>query len=138
MPTPFPLFVFILGMLFACFFLHTPHPAFAQANYYNADQDDTDTAVTPGEEEAPQPTTLTVTSIEKCYKQIGREDALDIQRNFVKPYQECQRRLALKLKKATEKPVPETKKDAKPEPEIPQGFYRVPAKEKGESSEHNN
>jgi hypothetical protein len=78
----------------------------AHGNYYNPDLEEAKAPAkdkTPDAEAAPPeekegPKTLTITSIEKCYAQLSREDALDIQKNFIKPYQECQRRLALKLK----------------------------------------
>lgn len=67
--------------------------AWAQANYYNAD-------VPPAPAAAPEPTsrTVTVTSVEKCYAQLPAEDVIDIKTNFVKPYEECQKRLMRKLK----------------------------------------
>ena len=71
------------------------------------------------EEEIPSAKSYTVTSIEKCYAQLSREEALDIQQNYIKPYGECTRRLALKMqKKSAEKPAEEA-------PVKRDGFYRV-------------
>lgn len=76
--------------------------ALAQENYYNAQR--------PAPETPPEATeniqkgkNITVTSVGKCYQQIGRAEAVEIQKNFIKPYRECQRRLALQIKKSQEK-----------------------------------
>ena len=75
-------------------------PAQAQTNYYNADQQPAASGSAAAENEnAPPSHTVVVTSIQKCYAQLGHAEALDIERNFVKPYEECQRRLVIKLKK---------------------------------------
>ncbi|MBI3440570.1 MAG: hypothetical protein HY052_02000 [Proteobacteria bacterium] len=85
----------------------SPIVAAAHDNYYNSSQHD-DAAPSPDQNTdmlSPDQTkpeaakTLTVTSIQKCYSQLSRQDALDIQRNYIKPYQECRRRLELKLQK---------------------------------------
>lgn len=80
------------------------HPARAQ-NYYNEDTapaagSDADSQADAGAQGADVPAshTVVVTSIEKCYAQLSRADALDIEQHYLKPYEECQRRLALKLK----------------------------------------
>lgn len=62
--------------------------------YYNAGGD-----AAQEEKEPSQGRNVTVTSVRKCYAQLSREDVLDIQKNYIKPYQECQRRLAAQLKK---------------------------------------
>ena len=113
-------------------------PAGAQENYYNPGKlavDNPARGETPDAQggfvgtEAPvagqevdAAKTFTVTSIQKCYAQLGREDALEIQKNYVKPYQECQRRLALKLKKTPGMKAGEVDGQA---PEKPGNFYRV-------------
>jgi hypothetical protein len=66
---------------------------------------------------APKPKTFTVTSVQKCYEQLGKEDVADIRKNYTKQYQECQRRLAEQTRKkqtlkAGEKKKPETGKAA--------------------------
>lgn len=66
--------------------------------------------------------TLTVTSLQKCYDRLDREDALDIQRNYIKPWQECQRRLSLKMKKEAENRKAE--EDSRPAP-APRNYYQV-------------
>jgi len=112
--------------------------AAANENYYNAETGAQAAAEAPdeaaaGEEyagdeeqlpeiETPQPAkSFTVTSIQKCYERLGREETLDIQKNFIKPYQECQRRLALKLKKERE----EKAAKANDKPEKRRGYHRV-------------
>ena len=96
-------------------------PAGAESHYYNAEP--SKPAVTkPEEAEAPPAKSFTVTSIDKCYAALGPEDALDIQRNYIKPYQECQRRLALKLKKAAEQKAGTVPQNP---PAAAHGFYRV-------------
>ncbi len=117
-------FIFIaLGGLISC--CCGASVAQAQANYYNAGEADTPAAT----EEAPPPLqTFTVTSISKCYAALSRADALDIQRNFIKPYQECQRRLALQLKKKQQQQSKDgaaKDKPAETPASAPQGFYRV-------------
>ena len=64
----------------------------------------------------------TVTSIQKCYESLGKEDALDIQKNYLKPYQECQRRLMLKLQSKQEAKPGEAKEDS---PDKTHNFYKV-------------
>jgi hypothetical protein len=70
-------------------------PARAQTGYYNAD---TPPAAAEEDDSAPASHTVVVTSIEKCYVQLGPAETLDIEKNYTKPYEECQKRLALKLK----------------------------------------
>ena len=95
--------------------------ASAQMNYYNADE-----AEEKASTEAPleKAKSFTVTSIQKCYDLLSREDVLDIQQNYIKPYKECQRRVALQIKKKQEE-----KKDAdsknKSSSKKQHGFYRV-------------
>lgn len=95
--------------LFITAFLFLSAGAFAQENYYNAEEEfvpAVEAPELPAAEEPPPPArSVVVTSVQKCYAQLSREEALEIQKNFVKPYQECQKRLAAKLKKKQEKKV---------------------------------
>jgi hypothetical protein len=81
---------------------------------------------------------FTVTSVDKCYAQLSREDALDIQKNYTKPYQECQRRLALKLKNekwSKNKPGTKTGDSQDSQPKNPENFYRVQKKEENKTQD---
>jgi hypothetical protein len=113
-------------MIIAGALLSQAAPAAAQNNYYNpgdAVEKKQEAPAEAGEESK----TLTITSIQKCYDQLTRKDALDIQKNYIKPYQECQRRLELKIKKEQWlKDKPATAQD--PVPEKPENFFRVQAK----------
>jgi len=98
--------------------------ASAQMNYYNADK----AAAKASMEDPPEKAkSFTVTSIKKCYDLLSREDVLDIQQNYIKPYKECQRRVALQIKKKQKE-----KKDAdvknKSSSKKQHGFYRVQKK----------
>lgn len=104
----------------------TGRPAAAQVNYYSGD------AAPPapagdGGGEVPAAKSAVVTSLQKCYAQLGREEALEVQMNYIKPYQECQRRLARKLKEKQQAAAGE-KAAAAPRDAAPAaagGFYRV-------------
>ena len=111
--------VFIFYFLFTAFCLSAP--ASAQKNYHNIDK--TETEKTPPKKAK----SYTVTSIQKCYDLLSREDVLDIQQNYVKPYKECQRRAALELKKKQKEKI---KADAKKKSSLKaqHGFYRVQKK----------
>jgi hypothetical protein len=124
-------------LLIAALFLSPAH-AGAQGNYYNADEPAAATeggGKESGEGEKQASNSYVVTSIQKCYAQLGREEALDIQKNYIKPYQECQRRLAEKYKKehdkkpgdekATDAKNGDASKDETPEKEPDHGFFRV-------------
>jgi len=76
-------------------------PSFAQTGYYNADQKPA-TADADADKAVPAAHNFVVTSIGKCYAQLGHDETMDIERHFDKPYQECQRRLALKIKQQHE------------------------------------
>ena len=106
------LFVMIISPAVLCLSL----PAKAQSNYYNTDkQDDEQPAAAADDDAAPPSHTVMVTSIEKCYAQLDRAETVDIERNFIKPYEECQRRLAIKLKKKQQiKVAPDSKDKAAP------------------------
>jgi hypothetical protein len=126
----FKKYALIVLLTFCCFHAETVR---AEPNYFNADAEEETAAPEaqiPAEDPAPPSRSFTVTSIGKCYAQLSREDRLDIQRNFIKPYQECQHRLALKLKKKAGEKTEEAKDkkdaDAADKPaETTQGFYRV-------------
>jgi hypothetical protein len=65
----------------------------------------------------------TVTSVQKCLDQLDPADAADIRARYVHPYQECQKRLRLKLehkKQAEAKAAAET-----PVAPTPRNFVRV-------------
>ncbi|MFH1158021.1 MAG: hypothetical protein V1721_03945 [Pseudomonadota bacterium] len=101
--------------------------ASAQMNYYNADDA---MAAEPAEapEDPPEKArSFTVTSIQKCYDLLSREDVLDIQQNYIKPYQECQRRAALNLKKKQEEKKAADAKDESSSKKQ-RDFYRVQKK----------
>jgi hypothetical protein len=79
-------------------------PAYAQGHYSidpdaaSPAADDADDNAS-AEERAPPPShTIVVTSIEKCYAEIGHAEAMDIEQHYTAPYEECQRRLALKVR----------------------------------------
>ena len=110
---------FVFCLLFTAFCLSAP--ASAQKNYHNIDK-------TGAEETSPKRAkSYTVTSIQKCYSLLSREDVLDIQQNYIKPYKECQRRVALELKKKQKEKI---KTDAKKKSSLKaqHGFYRVQKK----------
>jgi|GEM_PF-1958449 len=68
--------------------------------------------------------TATVTSVKSCLDELPPEDAAEIRRNYLKPYQECQRRaqaLSVKRVKAGEDAEKPTPKEA----ESPRNFIRV-------------
>jgi hypothetical protein len=127
---PLLLLAFTAGLFFRAL------PAQAEGGYYapaeqRADRpvidekqsarEDAEAKGTAPEPEPGAANTFTVTSIEKCYAQLSREDALDIQKNYIKPYQECRRRLVLKLKNEQ---WSKNKQGTKPE-----SFYRVQQKD---------
>ncbi len=93
---------------FFVFLLSLSSAAAGQDNYYNAGQLE-------AAEEGSKAQSFTVTSIQKCYQQLSREEALEIQNNFIKPYKECHRRLALqKLKKQESPPISAPKEVIEP------------------------
>jgi hypothetical protein len=79
--------------------------------------------------------TVVVTSLKKCYTQLGREEALEIETKYTKPYEECQKRLAAKVKRDQQLKAGQQPKDSKDatnkEGAAPDaapadsGFYRV-------------
>jgi hypothetical protein len=105
----------LLFLLFVAGMLCQAVSAAAQENYYNPSQQEEnrpnadnppdarkppEEIKTPAAEQEPAAVnSFTVTSIQKCYAQLSHEDALEIQQNYIKPYEECQRRLVLKQKK---------------------------------------
>lgn len=76
----------------AVFFLASAS-AMAQTNYYNPQSKDTFTSGN----------ITVVTSLQKCYDAIDREDAVKIQNSSITPWKDCQLKLAEKLQKAQKK-----------------------------------
>jgi len=119
--------ILILTFLLAAGISFLPPPAAAQENYYNpgklAAEKESAGRETPKAGNAPETTQyITVTSIQKCYERLDRKDALEIQRGYTKPYQECRRRLSLKLQKE------QGHKAGEPPgaiPDKPRNFYQV-------------
>jgi hypothetical protein len=102
---PFGGVALLVGIIFlTAFCFLTAPPAHAQTGYYNASEKPAaaDSGSSDAKETAPTAHNFVVTSIEKCYAQLGHAEAMDIEQHFVKPYQECQRRLALKIKQQHE------------------------------------
>ncbi len=95
-------------------------------------------------DEKPAAGSHVVTSVSKCFEDLGPEEAAEIKRNSLTPYADCQKRLRerAKSKKAqeAETPVAETPRnyrrvvdgDAAPERAVPKEGKRAvkPAKEK--------
>lgn len=73
----------------------------------------------------------TVTSLQKCLDQLGAKDAIDIQSNYMKPWQECQRRLEEKLEKEQAQKVQEAKEATTPI--TPRNYIRIQQPKKAES-----
>jgi hypothetical protein len=107
----------LLFLLFAIIFFSCPVLADEKENYYNVDAEKQEESVTPSGTQ-----TVLVTSVQKCYAQLKHEDVLDIRKNYTKPYYECQRRLALKIKEKQQAKAGEVKDSP---PEAPSNFYRV-------------
>lgn len=94
------------------------------------DSDDRDDAPTAQQAEAPPAPapeappggkSHVVTSVMKCYEEIGREAALEIRRTSLTPYADCQRKLReMEQKKAADKTPA-----AAPVAETPRNFVRV-------------
>lgn len=76
--------VVIAAAVFAAFISLSPAPAAAQMDIFEAQQE----AV-----EKPGGGMRTVTPVNKCLEQLPEADAIEIRGNYLKPYQECQRRL---------------------------------------------
>ena len=75
----------------------------------------------------PPPQRQVVTSVQKCFDQIGREAALEIRKKSLTPYADCQKRLRLQAKeKAAEK------EQAEKDVETPQNYVRVSEKDGAE------
>lgn len=109
-------------------------PSWAQMNYYNATtslSSPEKAEETEETEDLPPVKNFTVTSLKKCYAQLSRDEVVDIQKNYIKPYQECQRRVALKLqKKQTEKAADVKEKSSYSS----DGFFRVQKQQPAEKS----
>lgn len=81
-----------------------------------------------GEEavEAAPSNTLTITSTQKCYDQIGPVEAHDVRTHFERPYEECLRRLSEKMKREQQEKAEKAKAAAEAEaPTPPSNYYRV-------------
>jgi hypothetical protein len=110
--SPFTRYIFLclIALSLSLSFLAPLH-ARAQSHYINADdqsaEDDADVEAAP-----PAAHSIVVTSIQKCYAQLSHEEVLDIESNFVKPYEECKKRLAIKLKKKNSLKAGEQKEPA--------------------------
>lgn len=120
-------------MIILFFLLLNPQPALAGPSlerYYNSAQPPKAVSVPatePVADTAAKPATPTtgpgggaqvVTSIQKCYADIGTEAAQDIRRRSLTPYADCQKRLREKI--AADKAAA-----AVPEAETPRNYRRV-------------
>jgi len=89
---------FLLYLAAFCFL--APILADAQTGYFN--QDSSPPAVGGSDDDSAAHETgghtVVVTSIAKCYAQLGHAEELDIEQHYTMPYEECQHRLALKIK----------------------------------------
>ena len=65
-------------------FMQAPAPAYAQQDFYDAQEEAA---------ENPGGGMRTVTPINKCIDQLPEADAIEVRSSYLKPYQECQRRL---------------------------------------------
>jgi hypothetical protein len=74
-------------------------------------------------EEEPKAQSFVVTSLSKCLDQLDPADAAEIRKSFVKPYQECQARLAEKLAQEKQKKAGDAEDAAVPE--TPRNYVRV-------------
>lgn len=87
-----------IAALFMMTLMHTP--AAAQSELFDAQEE----AV-----EKPSGGSRTVTPISKCLEQLPEADAIEVRANYLKPYQECHRRLqTLKRQEATDKATEKT------------------------------
>jgi len=73
--------------------LLTAVPAAAQVNYYNPQAKNTFV----------KGNITVVTSLQKCYDALDREDAVKIQNSSLTPWRDCQLKLAEKLQQAQKK-----------------------------------
>lgn len=70
----------------------------------------------PSQPEAPVSGSSVVTSVSKCYDDLGADESAEIKRNSLTPYADCQKRLrerALEKKAAQKEPVAETPRNYK-------------------------
>ncbi len=136
----------LLLAILLCF----PFRAQAQQNYYNADEQPVADSKEATDNAAPAAHNVVVTSIEKCYAQLNHAEVLDIETNYVKPYEECQKRLARKIKNQHQAKVTPDKdaapakdakdkdakdKDAKDKDSAAAGDAAVPADSPADSSD---
>ncbi len=69
----------------------------------------------------------TVTSVEACLEKLDEEDAIDVRTRYMKSWQECQKRLEVKLaRERAEKAAEKAEKAPKDNiPETPRNYIRV-------------
>lgn len=85
------------------------------------------------DEDFPPARNAVVTSLKKCLEKLDPEDVIDIRKNYMKPYQECQHRLQMKLQR---KKTASALKEAPPQAETPRNYVRVqPVENKKKSGE---
>lgn len=75
---------FLIAAFCLTILAQTPMPAYAQADLFDAQEEET---------EVPRGGMRTVTPINKCLDQLPEAEAIEVRGNYLKPYQECQRRL---------------------------------------------
>ncbi len=68
-----------------------------------------------------------VTSVQKCFDMLQRSDIIDIQKNFVKPYEECHRRVAAQAaeREAAARAAKAAAGAQEPAAETPMNYVRV-------------
>lgn len=105
-------------------------PAVAQMHISNGQETTTTKGVSPqpgipaGNETPPAGFVKSVTPVSACLDQLPPEEAAEVRARYLKPYQECQRRLqihAIKKAKAGEEAESKEEKQA----ESPRNFVRV-------------
>jgi len=82
----------------------------------SSDNDDESNKIMPAQ-------SAVVTSVDACLKQLDPDEAAEVRRNYQRPYQECQSRLAEKLSKKKTAKAGAAQKG--PEAESPRNFVRV-------------
>ncbi len=75
---------FIIAAFCLTIFIQFPTLVHAQADMFDAQEEET---------AKPSGGMRTVTPISKCLDQLPEADAIEVRGNYLKPYQECQRRL---------------------------------------------
>ena len=119
-----------IAAIAAALLLSAGMPAAAQMHISNGQKTTTTQGVTPqpgmptGNETPPQGFVKSVTPVSGCLGQLPPEEAAEVRARYLKPYQECQRRLhmhAVKKAKAGDAAESEDSKQA----EGPRNFVRV-------------